>query len=99
MWHSQKAAADDFARISCRVEGQRSQGAPIRLAHKTPQPQLLQRRAELAEAVVDQKDLDQERRAAKDEHIDAGEPTQDSDRRHPHRRQQQRQHRAERDRA
>ena len=61
-----------------------SERAPVGLAQEPPDAELLQRRAELAEPVIDQEHLDQERRAAEDEDVAAREPVERGDARHAH---------------
>src|SRR5918998_1927274 len=64
MRYGLQAAADDLAGISRRVQRQGQDGAPIGFAEEGPEAPCLQGRAELSQTVIDQKDLNQQRRAS-----------------------------------
>jgi hypothetical protein len=97
MRHGLQAAADDLAGIGRRVERERENRAPIGLAEEAPEAPFLKRRAELTEAVIDEEDLDEERRAAEDEDIASRDPVEHRDAGHPHECEQHGEHGAQRD--
>ncbi len=98
MGHRLQAAANDFRGVGGAVQGEREDRAVERLAEEPPQADVLQREPELAEPVVDQEDLHQQRRTAEDEDVALGGPVQHRHAREPHRGEQQREDRARRER-
>ena len=68
--HGQQAAAEYFRRIAGRAERQRDDRAGEGIAQDRPEKAAADER-ELAEAVIDQEHLDQQRRAAEHEDIGA----------------------------
>jgi hypothetical protein len=95
--YREQAAANDLTGIGSGVQGQGQDGAPIGLAQEWPEDTMAYG-GKLAEAIVDQEDLNQQRRTAEDEDIEAREPIEDGDAGKARKRQQQRQDGAEADR-
>ena len=89
MGHREQATANDLTGISRRVEGQRDDGAPVGIPQECPCEGMAHRR-KLAETVIDEEQLHQQRRAAEDKEIALCKPAQWPDAREAHRCQQQR---------
>jgi hypothetical protein len=69
--NGQDPAADDFAAVRGGVEREGEQRAPVRLAQERPQQALPDFR-KLSQPVINEKDLDEERRATEDEDVAPG---------------------------
>ncbi|MNV60800.1 hypothetical protein D3C71_1532750 [compost metagenome] len=74
--HGAQAAPKDFHLVGRGVEDEGQQRAVVGVAEEPPEPQLAQLGAKLTRAVIDQKQLGQQRCATKERHIQTNRPAQ-----------------------
>src|ERR1700722_6916216 len=83
VWHRKKRAAKNFGLVGGGAKRERQHGAIEGVAQESP-CETGAHRGQRSEAIIDDEELDQERRATKDHDIGAGEQFERLDAAHPH---------------